>query len=281
MKPIGNTFALLAIIVAGHTTAQAEDPLPSWNDGAAKKSITEFVAKVTKEASSDFVPIAERIATFDNDGTLWCEQPMYFQLLFALDRIKALAPQHPEWKTSEPFASLLKGDVKFTNFESTIFDARKGQSPNEGRFLSAPEVLDALKTFGFNLLSLANNHSFDMKVPGIVNTLEQAKRLNLGYAGIGMGISEAVAPGYLDYGHTPPGRGPGGARDDYQNAVKQAGAVIGYTIDALVADAEMVAAAWTGTLPGGAEIGKGLSLYRTSGGLLRSTRHALIGTTPS
>jgi len=112
MKPIGNTFALLAIIVAGHTTAQAEDPLPSWNDGAAKKSITEFVAKVTKEASSDFVPIAERIATFDNDGTLWCEQPMYFQLLFALDRVKALAPQHPEWKTSEPFASLLKGDVK-------------------------------------------------------------------------------------------------------------------------------------------------------------------------
>ena len=94
-------------------------------------------------------------------------------------------------------SSLLKGDVKFTNFESTIFDARKGQSPKEGRFLSQPEVLDALKTFGFNLLSLANNHSFDMKVPGIVNTLENAKRLNLGHAGIGMGISEAVAPGYL------------------------------------------------------------------------------------
>ncbi len=94
-------------------------------------------------------------------------------------------------------------------------------------------------------------------------------------------FDEVVAPGYLDYGHTPPGRGPGGARDDYENAVKQAGAVISYTIDALVADAEMVAAAWTGTLPGGAEIGKGLSLYRTCGGLLRSTRHALIGTTPS
>lgn len=94
-------------------------------------------------------------------------------------------------------SSLLKGDVKFTNFESTIFEARKGQSPNEGRFLSAPEVLDALKTFGFNFLSLSNNHSFDMKVPGIVNTLEQAKRLNLAHAGIGMGIGEAVAPGYL------------------------------------------------------------------------------------
>jgi hypothetical protein len=72
----------------------------------------EFVGKITKEGSADFVPIPERIATFDNDGTLWAEQPMYFQLLFALDRVKALAPQHPEWKDKEPFASLLKGDVK-------------------------------------------------------------------------------------------------------------------------------------------------------------------------
>ena len=88
------------------------DPLPSWNDGPAKKAIVDFVAKVTKNGSPDFVPLAERIATFDNDGTLWCEQPMYFQLLFALDRVKALAPQHPEWKDKEPFASLLKGDVK-------------------------------------------------------------------------------------------------------------------------------------------------------------------------
>ena len=112
MKPIRSTFALLAIVIAGLTTAYAQDPLPSWNDGPAKKSITEFVAKVTKKGSPDFVPVAERIATFDNDGTLWCEQPMYFQLLFALDRVKALAPQHPEWKTKEPFGSLLKGDVK-------------------------------------------------------------------------------------------------------------------------------------------------------------------------
>ncbi|MFN0066063.1 MAG: HAD family hydrolase, partial [Limisphaerales bacterium] len=71
-----------------------------------------FVEKVTKEGSPEFVPVAERIAVFDNDGTLWAEQPMYFQLFFALDRIKALAPQHPEWKENEPFASLLKGDVK-------------------------------------------------------------------------------------------------------------------------------------------------------------------------
>src|SRR5437899_8773350 len=112
MKLIRNTLALLAIVLAGLTTTYAQDPLPSWNDGPAKKSITEFVAKVTKEGSPDFVPPEERIATFDNDGTLWCEQPMYFQLLFALDRVKTLAPQHPEWKTKEPFASLLKGDMK-------------------------------------------------------------------------------------------------------------------------------------------------------------------------
>ena len=92
--------------------AHAQDPLPSWSDGKAKQAIVAFVAKVTKEGAPDFVPPAERIATFDNDGTLWAEQPMYFQLLFALDRVKALAPQHPEWKDKEPFASLLKGDVK-------------------------------------------------------------------------------------------------------------------------------------------------------------------------
>jgi quinol monooxygenase YgiN len=93
-------------------------------------------------------------------------------------------------------------------------------------------------------------------------------------------FDEVVAPDYVDYGQTPPGRGPSGARDNYEDAVKQAGAVIRFTIDALVADGDVVAAAWTGTLPSGDEA-KGLSLYRTSGGLLRSTRQALIGTTPS
>ena len=94
------------------TFARAQtDPLPSWNEGATKAAIVGFVGKVTKSGSPDFVPEPERVATFDNDGTLWAEQPMYFQLLFALDRIKALAPKHPEWKTKEPFASLLKGDV--------------------------------------------------------------------------------------------------------------------------------------------------------------------------
>ena len=92
--------------------ALAGDSLPSWNDGTAKQSIMAFVEQVTKAGSPDFVPPAERIAVFDNDGTLWAEQPMYFQVLFALDRVKALAPEHPEWKNTEPFASLLKGDVK-------------------------------------------------------------------------------------------------------------------------------------------------------------------------
>ncbi len=101
-----------ALLLALASTSALADPLPSWNDSAPKQSIASFVEKVTKEGSSDFVPPAERIAVFDNDGTLWAEQPMYFQLFFAIDRIKALAPQHPEWKEKEPFASLLKGDVK-------------------------------------------------------------------------------------------------------------------------------------------------------------------------
>ena len=88
------------------------DPLPSWTEGKAKKSITDFVTKVTKIGSREFVPLPERIATFDNDGCLWAEQPMYFQAFFIFDRIKALAPQHPEWQEKEPFASVLKGDVK-------------------------------------------------------------------------------------------------------------------------------------------------------------------------
>jgi phosphoglycolate phosphatase-like HAD superfamily hydrolase len=103
---------ILASIYSDVAVAQATDALPSWNDGKAKQSILAFVEKVTTTGSPDFVPPAERIATFDNDGTLWAEQPMYFQLFFALDRVKALAPKHPEWKGKEPFASLLKGDVK-------------------------------------------------------------------------------------------------------------------------------------------------------------------------
>lgn len=103
--------ALLASLSTG-TSAAADESLPSWNDGAAKKSIIDFVAKVTKEGGPDFVPPAERIATFDNDGCLWAEQPIYFQALFIFDRIMALAPDHPEWTDQEPFASVLNGNVK-------------------------------------------------------------------------------------------------------------------------------------------------------------------------
>jgi phosphoglycolate phosphatase-like HAD superfamily hydrolase len=93
-------------------SAFGADPLPSWNDTSPKKNIITFVEKVTKPGSPDFVPVPERIAVFDNDGTLWAEQPVYFQAFFIFDRIKALAPGHPEWKDKEPFASVLKGDVK-------------------------------------------------------------------------------------------------------------------------------------------------------------------------
>jgi hypothetical protein len=87
------------------------DPLPSWNEGPARDALVAFVERVTKEGGPDFVAPPERIAVFDNDGTLWSEQPMYVQLAFALDRVKALAPQHPEWKEKEPFASVLRGDL--------------------------------------------------------------------------------------------------------------------------------------------------------------------------
>ena len=93
-------------------TATSAAALPSWNDGAVKQSILDFVAAVTREGSPDFVPAPQRIATFDNDGTLWVEQPMYTQLAFALDRVKALAPMHPEWKDKQPFKAVLDGDMK-------------------------------------------------------------------------------------------------------------------------------------------------------------------------
>jgi phosphoglycolate phosphatase-like HAD superfamily hydrolase len=112
-KRVSHLAVLLFLAaLAGVQPAAAQDALASWNDTAPKKAIETFVARVTKPGTPDLVPVAERIAVFDNDGTLWAEQPLYFQLLFALDRVKALAPQHPEWKEKEPFASLLKGDVK-------------------------------------------------------------------------------------------------------------------------------------------------------------------------
>lgn len=100
-----------AVALFGSASLAQPDPLPSWNDGAAKTSITDFVARVTT-AGPDFVATRERIAVFDNDGTLWCEQPMYFQVMFAFDRLKASADEHPEWKEKEPYRSVLDADMK-------------------------------------------------------------------------------------------------------------------------------------------------------------------------
>jgi len=103
--------ALMLLLFAGCASVKP-DPLPSWNEGSTKQAIIAFVAKVTTPGTPAFVPLPERIATFDNDGTLWAEQPFYSQGLFILERVKVLAPQHPEWRTKEPFASVLKGDLK-------------------------------------------------------------------------------------------------------------------------------------------------------------------------
>ncbi len=106
LKPI------LSLLFLGLGQALAQDELPSWNDTAPKRTIVTFVERITTQGSPEFVPARQRIAVFDNDGTLWAERPNFFQGLFLADRIKALSPQHPEWKTKEPFASLLNGDME-------------------------------------------------------------------------------------------------------------------------------------------------------------------------
>src|SRR5438128_2723745 len=110
-------FSFLVALTLGSAlpryAAADADPLPSWNDGPTKQAIVEFVIKVTNEGGREFVPPAERIATFDNDGTLWAEQPVYFQLLFAIDRVKALAPEHPEWKcTTQEICFRMKKGIR-------------------------------------------------------------------------------------------------------------------------------------------------------------------------
>jgi len=100
------------VLLFAQTVLAADDPLPSWNDGATKERIVKFVDAVTDPTGKDYVPPADRIAVFDNDGCLWAEQPAYFQLLFAIDRVKALAPEHPEWKSTQPFKAALEGDME-------------------------------------------------------------------------------------------------------------------------------------------------------------------------
>jgi phosphoglycolate phosphatase-like HAD superfamily hydrolase len=108
MTRLRATFAAMLIAISWHVASAAD--LPSWNEGAAKAAVLDFVADVTAQGGADFVPVSERIAVFDNDGTLWVEQPMYTQGVFAFDRLKALAPQHPEWTTRQPFKAALEGD---------------------------------------------------------------------------------------------------------------------------------------------------------------------------
>lgn len=126
--------AVAAFAVISRVSRAADDPLPSWNDGPAKKAILDFVHATTDHASPKFVPKEERIATFDQDGTLWVEHPIYSQVVFALDRVAALAPKHPEWKTTEPFKSVLTDDreaiAKFTlpDLEKIVFTTHTGMS---------------------------------------------------------------------------------------------------------------------------------------------------------
>jgi len=100
------------LILASTFATAAEDSLPSWNEGQNKTNVIEYVKTVTEKSSADFIPLEDRIAVFDNDGTLWSEQPVYFQFFFAIDRIKALASEHPEWKNTQPFKAVLEGDMK-------------------------------------------------------------------------------------------------------------------------------------------------------------------------
>ncbi|MFG0381440.1 HAD family hydrolase [Pseudomonas sp. zbq_18] len=169
---------LLSLLVALPLLASAADPLSSWKDGPSKQAITQFVAAVTEEGSKDYVVPAERIAVFDNDGTLWSEQPMYFQVLFAFDEVKRLAPEHPEWKTTQPFKALLEGDKEtlaasgmdgvmkivgatHTGISTEEFSARaeawlaKAKHPKSGKpytemvFQPMLELLDYLRANGF------------------------------------------------------------------------------------------------------------------------------------
>ena len=130
IKPVTGVcarFLLCACLCLFLITARAaQDPLPAWNDGSSKRAIIDFVQRVTTSGGPDFVPTAERIAVFDNDGTLWTQQPAYFQLLFAIDRIKALAPKHPEWKTQQPLQVVLDKALDETGQKGwTVVDMKK------------------------------------------------------------------------------------------------------------------------------------------------------------
>jgi len=144
---IRGALGLVGLLFA-HAALAADDPLPAWNDGATKQAIIGFVRKVTNKDGPDYVPPGERIAVFDNDGTLWGEQPVYFQLLFAIDRVKALADKHPEWKTKQPFKAVLEDDKEALvatgkqGLVELIMASHAGNTPEEFQAI----VTDWLKT---------------------------------------------------------------------------------------------------------------------------------------
>lgn len=177
-RPIVRSLVAASLLFASILPAAAQEILPSWNDGAAKTRIIDFVKATTKEGGEGFVAPQDRIAVFDNDGTLWPEQPYYVQLGFILDRVKALAPQHPEWKTKEPFKSILAGDLKgiarggekgivdlvmsthagmtsdqfakiVTDWFATAKHPKSGKPFDEMGYLPMRELLDYLRDNGF------------------------------------------------------------------------------------------------------------------------------------
>ena len=157
------TFVLIGVLLFGSNVGfAADDPLPSWRDSEAKRRIIDFVARVTSPGSPDFVPVAERIATFDNDGTLWSEKPYYFQLMFAIDSVKAMAPQHPEWKTQEPFKYIIDNDLKglFASGEKNLLQvmmlSHSGMTEREFR------------AFVKKWISTARHPRFDRAYPDLV-----------------------------------------------------------------------------------------------------------------
>ena len=136
-RPLAAVGVAFVLLLAAPADPAGVDPLPSWNEGPARKAVLDFVRDATTPGGPGFVPPDERIAVFDNDGTLWCEQPIYTQVRFAFDRVKALAPGHPEWKEKEPFRSILSGDraamLKFTvqDFERVIASTHAGMTQEE------------------------------------------------------------------------------------------------------------------------------------------------------
>ena len=190
-----------ALVLTSLASAGQADPLSSWKDGATKARIVSFIEEATDPASKGFVPVADRVAVFDNDGTLWAEQPVYFQLAFVIDRVRELAPSHPEWKTTQPFKAALEGDVKSLaaggehallelvmathagmsteEFESIVREwLAKARHPKTGRLYTAMvyqpqlELLDYLRGKGFKVYIVSGGgiefvRAFSEKVYGV------------------------------------------------------------------------------------------------------------------